>query len=351
MATRLEGILDGKERSFEEFCELCKVASCGDEEKAMCLLAEHILEGFIWFKIGQAKREYHKDKTSLDDQFLGVFMPKGKRSQRKRGSRTVSEEKLATSDDHGQVGGEKEVQEEAGEEEEVVCKPKKLKKSKNSGEGSPTTPDLETQKTKKIPRKLDLAKLGFDPEPDYSHEIRERIMAEGDTDLRLVLNKQLHKTDISSHHNRFSMPAGQIIDYHSFLTQEERRKIFEDKESLPVKLVDPGKNFGMVSEVKMNKWPSHKMDSGYSLVFTSNWNAVVRRNEDLLKPDSLLQVYSFRRGGQLWFVLKMLRVPGLDDKTLMMITSSGEHGGCGSSSSSGREGIITSTVEAASAAV
>ncbi|KAJ4842210.1 hypothetical protein Tsubulata_005860 [Turnera subulata] len=176
--------------------------------------------------------------------------------------------------------------EEEAEEEEFVCKPrKKLKKSKNSRKRrSRASLDLESrQKPKKIPRKVDLfVKLGFDPAPDHSLEIRERIMVEGDTDLKLVLNKQLFDTDTNTHHDRFSMPKGQILDFHNFLTQEEEWKIIVKKESVPVKLVDPGKNFGTVSEV-----------------------------------------YSFRREGQLWFVLKMLRVPGLNDEDLMMITSTG----------------------------
>ncbi|KAJ4831699.1 hypothetical protein Tsubulata_046693 [Turnera subulata] len=208
-----------------------------------------------------------------------------------------------------------------------------LKKVESEEEEEP----VKKKKKQKIARVRDVGRLGLDPPPpDYSAEIRERICEKEDADLKLVIVKTMYKSDVDFHLDRFSMPANQIRDFDNFLTEKEMRVVSETKEGIKVKVVvlepPPGSNInndgssigggssssssgvGVVWEMNMRKWLfAHQ--TGFSLVLTTSWRAVLERNPNTLKPNAPLHVYSFRRNSQLWLVLGdalLISIPMLD---------------------------------------
>ncbi|XP_058003621.1 putative B3 domain-containing protein At2g27410 [Hevea brasiliensis] len=73
---------------------------------------------------------------------------------------------------------------------------------------------------------------------DMPEEWWHKIQAKGGIDVKLAIMKQMFATDLSTHHNCFSIPFKQIRDF-SFLTEDEKRKLKEPKEKMPVTLMEP----------------------------------------------------------------------------------------------------------------
>ncbi|KAL6328210.1 hypothetical protein AAG906_034353 [Vitis piasezkii] len=116
--------------------------------------------------------------------------------------------------------------------------------------------------------------------PELPVILRNRIRALGGSDVTFVIQKPLFKTDVSSGHNRLSIPLNQIQQ--SFLTPEE-------SESL-------------------RKW-NMKKASGNSTsmyVLVTNWKSVTERNS--MKEDETVQLWSFRIKSKLGFALVKRRL-------------------------------------------
>ncbi|KAJ4831329.1 hypothetical protein Tsubulata_033708 [Turnera subulata] len=320
----LKDIVGSEDRGFEEFCESFKKAAGGDEGKAMSLMEEYIVEEHILFKIRQRKPADHqylnnhrkgtKQKSFLDPvvvlQQLGVYVPKKKRGS--RSMRATRAARVISFEDDDQVRGEKDVLRE--EEEKPKKKPTKdTRKRPTSSSHDDDDAKQEPKKKKKgagTTGKFDLGKLGLDELLDCSDEIRESILEKDDTDLKLVMVKKLYHTDLDLHQDRLAMPARQILDLDNFLREEEKEKVFGSREGLMVKLVDPSL---VVSDMRLTKWPFHNQKDWFSFELTKGWRAVVERNPHVLKPNALLQVYSFRRNAQLCLVLWKLPLPPRPD--------------------------------------
>ncbi|KAG6750581.1 hypothetical protein POTOM_045079 [Populus tomentosa] len=161
-----------------------------------------------------------------------------------------------------------------------------------------------SEKRKKMGR-VDIEKLGLDPAPNFSSQIKDRIdHQEGrDSEIKLRIMKQVFKTDMSMHHDRFSMPVNQIKDIKDFLKENEI-------EGTEVKLVEMGLKDDDVHQSTMRLRKCH-INSNISCVLASNWSDFLRRNEGALKENDIVQVYSFRRDGKLWCVL--IKIMDADD--------------------------------------
>ncbi|RVW69644.1 B3 domain-containing protein [Vitis vinifera] len=138
------------------------------------------------------------------------------------------------------------------------------------------------EKTKRMMKKMmDKARC---PSPHATPELpvilRNRIRALGGSDVTFVIQKPLFKTDVSSGHNRLSIPLNQVQQ--SFLTPEK-------SESL-------------------RKW-NMKKASGNSTsmyVLVTNWKSVTERNS--MKEDETVQLWSFRIKSKLGFALVKRRL-------------------------------------------
>ncbi|WKA01309.1 hypothetical protein VitviT2T_019594 [Vitis vinifera] len=108
--------------------------------------------------------------------------------------------------------------------------------------------------------------------------LRNRIRALGGSDVTFVIQKPLFKTDVSSGHNRLSIPLNHIQQ--SFLTPEESER----------------------------KW-NMKKASGNSIsmyVLVTNRKSVTERNS--MKEDETVQLWSFRIKSKLGFALVKRRL-------------------------------------------
>ncbi|XP_057998001.1 putative B3 domain-containing protein At2g27410 [Hevea brasiliensis] len=98
-----------------------------------------------------------------------------------------------------------------------------------------------------------------------------KIQAKGGIDVKLVIMKQKFATDLNTHHDRFSIPFKQIRDF-SFLIEDEKRKLKEPKEKIPVTLMEL---CGSESEMWLRQW---NLKSSSTYVLTSSWKKVLERN-------------------------------------------------------------------------
>ncbi|KAL9383127.1 hypothetical protein Peur_023450 [Populus x canadensis] len=172
-----------------------------------------------------------------------------------------------------------------------------------------------SKKMKKMGKRVDFKKLGLCPPPDFSSQIKSAInYQEGrDSEIKLRIMKQIFKTDMDKHQERFSMPLNQIKDGHEFLNKTEMEEVCQsESKGTEVKLVELGLEGGNVhqSTMRLRRW---QMNNTVSYVLTSNWNDVLDRNAGALKVDDIVQVYSFRRDQKLCLVL--VKVMDADDQS------------------------------------
>ncbi|KAF7151263.1 hypothetical protein RHSIM_Rhsim02G0212000 [Rhododendron simsii] len=136
--------------------------------------------------------------------------------------------------------------------------------------------------------------------PDLPVEFRERIRNLGGTEATLVIQKALFMTDVSDRHGRLSLPQSALIDK-EFLSGEEKAFLRRDNGNgvteMAVRLIAEN---GKEHEIDIRQW---SMTKGiYNVV--KGWNNVV--SDHGLCKDLLVQLWSFRVEGNLWFALVKL---------------------------------------------
>ncbi|KAF9663268.1 hypothetical protein SADUNF_Sadunf17G0020600 [Salix dunnii] len=141
--------------------------------------------------------------------------------------------------------------------------------------------------------------LGF----DFSDEIKALIGEDGDKDFKLRIRKKLFQTDMSERHDRFTMPCLQINEAENLLVGAEKTRICNGN-GIGVTLVELGlgdeKDSTLTSQLRLKQWD---MTNTSCYALRSSWNAVIARNAAVLRRDDYVQIYSFRRNGELWLVL------------------------------------------------
>ena len=141
---------------------------------------------------------------------------------------------------------------------------------------------------------------------DLPIKFRKRITALGGSDVALVIHKCLFKTDVSSGHNRLSIPLKQIRQ--TFLTPQETEMLnsFSGNNNqkrcseIEVMLIEPSLHRDTIS---LRKWEM-KNGSGSATsmyVLVGKWNSVAWRNA--LREDETVQLWSFRINSKLCFAL------------------------------------------------
>lgn len=242
--------------------------------------------------------EYSK---SIDEYInsLAIYMPKEKRASGEKSVMKVDcclEGGCISTD---QAGEEKE---KDADKKLIEKKKKKSTNRKRCFESDDKNEEEMGKKKKKRPKikRLNFRELGLDPAPDYSAELKSIIGQEGDSDIKLVVMKQLFPTDISAHHERLLISWKKMKDRENFLTDEEKRKI-RNEGSIKVKLIEP--DLKTIRNLLLRQWDMNS--SIYAL--NSGWKDVLRSNHKVLTKNAIVQLYSFRRQGNLWLVLKKIR--------------------------------------------
>ncbi|KAJ9179996.1 hypothetical protein P3X46_008305 [Hevea brasiliensis] len=169
-----------------------------------------------------------------------------------------------------------------------------------SESGNNTEDEQKKRKLLKRPNRTCFANIGSETPPDVPDEWWDKIRTKGGTDVKLVIMKQMFTTDLNPHHDRFSIPFKQIRDS-NFLTEDEKSKLKEQKENIPVTLMEP---CGDESKMLLRQW---NLKSSSTYVLTSSWKKVLERNHQgssgKFKQNDIVQLWSFRRNGELWLAL------------------------------------------------
>ncbi|MBA0751293.1 hypothetical protein Gogos_000227 [Gossypium gossypioides] len=138
--------------------------------------------------------------------------------------------------------------------------------------------------------------MGLEPPPDMPQVFQDCIRDLGGSEIKLVIQKFLQVSDLKSQQNRLSMSLKQIRN--PFLNEDEDRML-NAKRQMAVTLVEPCLS---VSTVNLAKW---SIGSSMSYIINGDYSKVLKNNRDRLKPNAVVQIWSFRiqPNSQLGFAL------------------------------------------------
>ncbi|KAL8227671.1 hypothetical protein R6Q57_015255 [Mikania cordata] len=119
-------------------------------------------------------------------------------------------------------------------------------------------------------------------------------------DIKLVIEKKLYGSDLNANQNRLNMPIKQLKTRpDEFLTADEIRTVYGTKEGIAVRVVGP-----MLQMYEKSLWlKTWHMKHTDNFVLKTNWNRFVEEHIRVLKKDTLIQVWSFRKNRQLCFAI------------------------------------------------
>ncbi|KAJ6420629.1 hypothetical protein OIU84_028057 [Salix udensis] len=99
------------------------------------------------------------------------------------------------------------------------------------------------------------------------------------------------------------MPCLQINEADNLLVSAEKTRICHG-DGIGVTLVELGlgdeRDSTLTSQLRLKQWV---MTNTNCYALRSRWNDVMVRNTAVLRRDDYVQIYSFRRNGELWLVL------------------------------------------------
>ncbi|KAE9447953.1 hypothetical protein C3L33_20171, partial [Rhododendron williamsianum] len=153
---------------------------------------------------------------------------------------------------------------------------------------------------KLVEKKMKVNNVVLLPEivPDLPAEFKERIQNLGGTMATLVIQKELEATDVSDDHKRLSLPRGKLKDK-EFLSGEKKafRQNSKGVAEMAARLIAEN---GKEHEIDIRQW---NMSKGiYNVV--KGWIDVVSTHGMCAKR--IVQLWSFRVKGNLWFALVKL---------------------------------------------
>ena len=148
-------------------------------------------------------------------------------------------------------------------------------------------------------------------------QLKEFITSEkiSGSDMKLVIEKTLYASDLKRSQNRLNMPFTQV-QTHDFLTPEEKQ-VIDIKTALKVQIMGP--NLQMREKpLSLRIW---NMSRARNYVLTSNWCDFVEENKNVLKENTTIQVWSFRKDEKLCFAVICVDKP-VENTTLLKDASS-----------------------------
>ncbi|GAU40029.1 hypothetical protein TSUD_258220 [Trifolium subterraneum] len=141
--------------------------------------------------------------------------------------------------------------------------------------------------------------------PELPLVFKEKIDLMEGSDVMLVMQKQLTKTDVTENNGRLSIPEKQVIN-ENFLEPNEKSSLDYDREEgrkkrigMSVSVLDPSLN--LYDGMCFKKWRMVKSEI-YNI--TGKWNKLVAKNQ--LEEGQKVQLWSFRSDRQLCFALVKL---------------------------------------------
>ncbi|KAL6278907.1 hypothetical protein ACE6H2_022508 [Prunus campanulata] len=137
------------------------------------------------------------------------------------------------------------------------------------------------------------------PPPDMPTEFKNKIQSLHGFRVQLVIQKEIFRTDLSSHHDRLSMPKNQVSNQ-DFLGEQDKKKL-KLEGSIRVKVIDPNLN---EYELRLSEWKfksrscsglsKSKRSSSSSFVLNSGWSKISENKKNKLEKKDIIQVWSFR---------------------------------------------------------
>lgn len=200
-----------------------------------------------------------------------------------------------------------EIDKQVKESKKRKIEPKRpLKKLSFANDEDAYKKKLKKQKQRKIQKEIEKR---INSQPPISNEVTERLKEFitndlNGSDIKLVIQKLLYSSDIKPDQNRLSMPINQLIKTSNFLTPQEK-SFLDKKGEFDVQLLGP--------TLQMYKLPMRlmiwDMVSTQSYILKTNWSGFVKDNEEDLKENSIIQVWSFRKDQQLCLALAVVERP------------------------------------------
>ncbi|PWA72507.1 hypothetical protein CTI12_AA269900 [Artemisia annua] len=126
---------------------------------------------------------------------------------------------------------------------------------------------------------------------DITKRLKEHITHEQNgTNIMLVIQKKLFKSDLAANQNRLTMPYNQLqtID---FLTEQEREYLLTAESNIDVSLLGPTLQM-FTKKMKLVRWA---INSTQSYILRTGWNNFVQENKNDLKQEAIIQVWSYRK--------------------------------------------------------
>ncbi|PWA80710.1 B3 domain-containing protein, DNA-binding pseudobarrel domain protein [Artemisia annua] len=129
---------------------------------------------------------------------------------------------------------------------------------------------------------------------DGGVDLNDYIRSIGGSNLELMFEKRLTKTDVTKSQGRLLIPVKQVKNL-GFLTKDEKNILMRNKEGINVRVLDSKRRTWTLN---LGIW---SMSSSENYVFKSGWNHVVNANG--LKENMMVRVWSFRVDKQMCFAL------------------------------------------------
>ncbi|PWA37504.1 hypothetical protein CTI12_AA589940 [Artemisia annua] len=162
------------------------------------------------------------------------------------------------------------------------------------------------KKKRKLPEKINCGPIVKNEVTEQLESyIRETLKG---SEIKLVIQKLLYRIDTSKSQIGLNLLSKQL-ETKDFLTDEEKKDLKSGKE-IVVQLLGP--TLRMHDEpvkLKIQPTPSTK-----NYVLMSNWKIVLEENNDYLKHQATIQVWSFRVDQQLCFALAVVERPMANEK-------------------------------------
>ncbi|XP_071708916.1 uncharacterized protein [Rutidosis leptorrhynchoides] len=185
-----------------------------------------------------------------------------------------------------------------------VMKPKLKKKSIAKRPRSNIINDEEGKKMKKMKRMMvkEMEKTLKDS-PLIRNDVTERLkqFIVGDeingSELTLVIQKMLYDSDMKDDQNRLTMPCNQLETF-DFLKAHEK-ELLDAKDQFVVQVMGPTLRM-YDQKLTLKMW---SVNSTRSYVLKTNWNDFREEYKDVLVETAIVQVWSFRKDGNLCFAI------------------------------------------------
>lgn len=129
-------------------------------------------------------------------------------------------------------------------------------------------------------------------------KFKDEIKKLNGTNIKLVIQKRLEYSDLTDNHLRLSIPKNQVIEK-DFVSVEEDERLGDKKiAALPCSLIQPCVE--VLTGFKFNRW---KMNKTFIYALMTKWKTMIDDKKNELGKGSLVQLWSFRVGADLWFAL------------------------------------------------